>query len=93
MSKSFRQLHLKSNNKHKKKYFISNKIDSNLKINKYFALNIHGDKIIEDSLRYAERAGFSLQETYKMRLSKICGKGHDKTTNKFKQEPIFIFKK
>jgi hypothetical protein len=64
-----------------------------LKTGHYFGLNIHGEKLIEDSLRYADDVGFTLDKTLKMRLSKICGKGIDKNVEKFKHEPIFMFKK
>lgn len=64
-----------------------------LKTGRYFALNVHGEDLIKDSLRIALECGFTLVETHQMRLSKICGRGQNKTIEKYKHEPIFIFKK
>lgn len=64
-----------------------------LKRNCFFCLNVHGNDIIKDSLEITKKTGFVLDETLNMRLSKICGRGQNKNVQKFKHEPIFVFKK
>jgi hypothetical protein len=64
-----------------------------LKKNKYFILNVHGDKIIQDVNSLCVATGFKLKEILQMRLSKLPGKNVNKTDIKFKTEPIFIWRK
>ena len=62
-----------------------------LKSGKYFSINVAGDSLVKDVLSLAEAVGFELIDRYEMRLSKMPRRG--KTKNKFKTEPIFIFRK
>lgn len=61
-----------------------------LKPEKIMAINIANVRsfpnIEEETIRVAEEVGFTLEDTWKLALSKLGGKG-------FKYEPIFIFKK
>ena len=64
-----------------------------LKKGRYFAINVHGEKLIKEIKRLCEEKGFSLEDTLHMRLSRMPGKGINKIKTKFKTEPIFIWKK
>ena len=64
-----------------------------LKKGKYFAINVHGEKLIKEIKQLCEARGFILEDTLHMRLSRMPGGGINKTKTKFKTEPIFIWKK
>ena len=64
-----------------------------LKKGKYFAINVHGEKLIKEIKQLCEARGFILEDTLHMRLSRMPGRGINKTKTKFKTEPIFIWKK
>jgi len=64
-----------------------------LKPNKYMAINIadkKGNKLEQDAVRIAEEVGFELVDTLKLALSNVNLRNKG---NKFKYEPIYIFKK
>tara|TARA_R100001163_G_C5063948_1_gene201374 strand:+ start:363 stop:1433 length:1071 start_codon:yes stop_codon:yes gene_type:complete len=78
------------------KYFLQPLIEKSytyLKKGKYFAINIHGEKLIKEIKPLCEAKGFKLENTLHMRLSRIPGRGINKNKIKFKTEPIFIWKK
>jgi hypothetical protein len=67
---------------------------NSLKKGHYFLLNVDGDDICHDSEDIAiNKIGFKLENVLNMRLSRLCGKGIDKTITKYKFEPIYVFKK
>ena len=64
-----------------------------LKKGKYFAINVHGKKLIKEIKQLCEAEGFILEDTLYMRLSRTPGKGINRINTKFKKEPIFIWRK
>lgn len=59
----------------------------------YFIINIAGDNLVHDTIRFGSEIFSSEPEIKWMRLSKLLGKKVDKNKDKFKLEGIYIWKK
>jgi tRNA1(Val) A37 N6-methylase TrmN6 len=64
-----------------------------LKTNGYLALNVGYGSLYDDTYAIMKDVFGNIDREYKMRLSKMCGRGIDKKTVKFKYEPIIVSKK
>lgn len=64
-----------------------------LKNGGYIALNVGYGTLYDDTYRIVEEVFGKVYKVYKMRLSRMCGRGVDKDKVKFKYEPIIIAKK
>ena len=57
------------------------------------ALNVGYGELYDDTYAIIEEVFGSVETVYNMRLSRLCGKGVDKSVQKFKHEPIIIARK
>lgn len=64
-----------------------------LKDGGYLALNVNGGKLCTDTENLIIKVFGNVDMIYNMRLSRLCGRGVDKNTSKFKHEPILIARK
>lgn len=64
-----------------------------LKDGGYIALNVNAGKLYDDTFKIVEEVFGKVDLVYNMRLSRLCGRGVDKSINKFKHEPIIISRK
>ena len=65
----------------------------NLKTDGYIAFNVGYGKLYDDTHKIIGEIFGKVDAVYKMRLSRLCGRGIDKSVEKFKYEPIIIAKK
>jgi hypothetical protein len=66
---------------------------SALKNGGYIAFNVGYGELYDDTHRIIEEVFGTVDRVYRMRLSKMCGRGVDKDKVKFKYEPIIIARK
>jgi tRNA1(Val) A37 N6-methylase TrmN6 len=64
-----------------------------LKLGGIIAFNVGYGKLYDDTHQIISETFGSVDMVYRMRLSKLCGRGVDKQVDKFKYEPIIIAKK
>jgi tRNA1(Val) A37 N6-methylase TrmN6 len=64
-----------------------------LKNNGYIAFNVGYGELYDDTYRIIEEVFGKVDKVYKMRLSRMCGRGIDKDKVKFKYEPIIVARK